>query len=133
MLATQQKLQTPSPEKAGKGLKAALNILDKWGCSPEQAWSILGMKRSTFYKYREGGDRPQLTGDQLERISYILNIHAALRVVFDNPENVYGFMSMENNNPYFNGRSPLDIIATGNFGALYETARRIDALRGAGL
>ena len=91
------------------------------------------MKRSTFYKYREGGDRPQLTGDQLERISYILNIHAALRVLFDNPENVYGFMSMENHNPYFNGRSPLDIIATGNFGALYETARRIDALRGAGL
>jgi hypothetical protein len=133
MLAAQQKLQTPSPEKAGRGLKAALNILDKWGCSAEQAWNILGMKRSTFYKYREGGDRPQLTGDQLERISYILNMHAALRVVFDNPENVYGFMSMENHNPYFNGRSPLDLIATGNFGALYETARRIDALRGAGL
>ena len=91
------------------------------------------MKKSTYYKNRESVDTARLSGDQVERISYILNIHAALRIVFDNPENVYGFMSMPNNNSYFNGRTPLTVISTGNFGALYETFKRVDALRGGGL
>jgi len=122
-----------TPEAGTRGLKAVFNILDKWGCSPEQEWNILGMKKSTYYKNREAVDKARLSGDQLERISYILNMHAALRVVFDNSENVYGFMSMNNNNPYFNGRAPLDIISTGKFGSLYEVFKRVDALRGGGL
>lgn len=132
-LAAQQTMDTLSPAMTAKGLQVALNILDKWGCAPEQEWNILGMKRSTYYRYREGGGKPRLSRDQVERISYILNIHAALRVVFDNPENIYGFMSMANNNPFFNGRTALAVISTGNFGALYEVFKRIDALRGGGL
>ncbi|MES2354892.1 MAG: MbcA/ParS/Xre antitoxin family protein [Pseudomonadota bacterium] len=116
-----------------RGLKAVFKILDKWGCSLEQQCHILSMKKSTFYKNREAVQSARLTNDQLERISYVLNMHAALRTVFDNPANVYSFMSLKNNNPYFNGRAPLDIISTGNFGALYETFKRVDALRGGGL
>ena len=115
------------------GLKAALTILDKWGCTPEQEWSILGMKKSSYYKNRENTESVRLSSDQLERVSYILNMHAALRVTFDNPENLYGFIGMKNSNPYFNGASPLDIIGRGSFGALYETFKRVDALRGAGM
>ena len=132
-LAAQKPIVFPSQDVVSRGLQAALNILDKWGCSPEQAWNILGMKRSTYYRYREAGVKPRLSRDQAERISYILNIHAALRIVFDNPDNVYGFMSMDNNNPYFNGRSPLSIISSGNFGSLYEVFKRVDSLRGGGL
>ncbi len=39
-----------------------------------------------------------------------LNIHQALRIVFENPANQYGFMKMKNHNPYFSGRSPLEVI-----------------------
>jgi uncharacterized protein (DUF2384 family) len=124
---------TISSNAAVKGLRAAFNILDKWGCRPEQACRILGMKKSTYYKNRESAGTARLTNDQIERISYILNMHGALRSVFDNPENVYGFMSMSNQNPYFNGSAPLDLISTGQFGALYETFRRVDTLRGGGL
>lgn len=120
----------PSQQAAATGLKTAFTILDKWGCTPQQQWSILGMKKSTYYKCRESVAQARLSADQLERISYVLNMHAAMRTVFDNPENVYGFMGMANHNPFFNGCSPLDIIGSGNFGALYETFKRIDALRG---
>jgi hypothetical protein len=54
-----------------------------------------------------------------------------LRLVFDNPDNVYGFVSMANDNEFFNGRSPLAIMAQGDMISLYETFRRIDMLRGA--
>lgn len=115
---------------ATAGLKAAFNILDRWGCTPEQAQKILSVSRAAYYRYRSDPAKATLTHDQLERLSYLVNIHGHLRVIFDNPENVYGFMSMENHNPYFNGKTPLDIISTGQFGALYETHKRIDALRG---
>jgi hypothetical protein len=71
-----------------------------------------------------------LDRDQLTRISFVLNIHAALRVIFDNPDNVYGFMRMANHNEFFNGRSPLEVMSTGDMVAVYEAFRRIDALRG---
>lgn len=44
-----------------------------------------------------------LDDDQLARISLVLNIHASLRTIFDNPDNVYGFPSMNNHNPFFDG------------------------------
>lgn len=115
----------------GAGLKVAFNILDKWGCSPEQEQAILALKRSSYYTYRDNPNTARLSQDQIERISHVLNMHAALRLVFDNPENVYGFMAMPNHNAYFNGKTPLELIATGSFGALYEVSRRINALRGA--
>lgn len=115
------------------GLRAALRILDKWHASSEQACRILRISRSTYTRARQADDAWSigLDLDQMHRISFVLNIHAALRTVFDNPDNVYGFPSMENRNAFFNGRKPLDIMAQGDFISLYETFRRIDALRGA--
>lgn len=115
---------------ATAGLKAAFNILNKWGCTQEQAMSILRLPKATYYKYLNNPEAARLNDDQVERLSYLVNIHAHLRLLFENPENQYGFMSMKNNNPFFNGRSPLEIIATGSFAALYETHKRIDSLRG---
>lgn len=116
---------------AAAGLKAAVRILDKWRASGEQGEAILRVSHSTYARARRGDlDEIKLDSDQLTRISYLLNIHAALRMIFDNPENLYGFVNLVNHNPYFNGRTPLDIMGSGDFAALYETFKRIDSLRG---
>lgn len=121
----------PQPARLGPaGFKAALNILQKWGCNATQQQAILGLPKATYYKYRQKPEAAQLGSDQLERISYLLNIHASLSTLFENPENRYGFMAMNNHNPYFNGKSPLELISSGSFGALYETFKRVDAMRG---
>lgn len=116
---------------AAVGLKAAVRILDKWRASGEQGEAILRVSHSTYARARRGDIAEiKLDSDQLTRISYLLNIHAALRMIFDNPENLYGFVNMINHNPYFNGRTPLEIMGSGDFAALYETFKRIDSLRG---
>ncbi|EHJ91573.1 antitoxin Xre-like helix-turn-helix domain-containing protein [Vreelandella boliviensis] len=116
---------------AAAGLKAAVRILDKWRASGEQGEAILRVSHSTYARARrEDLVEIKLDSDQLTRISYLLNIHAALRMIFDNPENLYGFVNLVNHNPYFNGRTPLEIIGSGDFAALYETFKRIDSLRG---
>lgn len=117
---------------AAAGLKAAVRILDKWRASGEQGEAILRVSHSTYARARRGDlVEIKLDSDQLTRISYLLNIHAALRMIFDNPENLYGFVNLVNHNPYFNGRTPLEIMGSGDFAALYETFKRIDSLRGA--
>lgn len=116
---------------AAAGLKAAVRILDKWRASGEQGEAVLRVSHSTYARARRGDIAEiKLDSDQLTRISYLLNIHAALRMIFDNPENLYGFVNMINHNPYFNGRTPLEIMGSGDFAALYETFKRIDSLRG---
>ncbi|MCE0963490.1 hypothetical protein LU666_30460, partial [Pseudomonas putida] len=66
--------------------------------------------------------------DQQQRISLVLNIHASLRAVFANQENVQGFPLLENANDFFEGRSPLEVMAQGDMISLYETYRRIEHL-----
>ncbi|WP_426143599.1 hypothetical protein [Pseudomonas sp. DWP3-1-2] len=114
------------------GLRAAVAILEKWQASGEQTCRILRISRSTYVRANQHDSAwaVSLDADQMHRISLVLNIHAALRLVFDNPDNVYGFASMANHNEFFNGRSPLEIMAQGDMISLYETFRRIDALRG---
>lgn len=114
------------------GLRTAVAILDKWGATGEEGEAILRVSHSTYAraKRKDGLASINLDRDQLTRVSFVLNIHAALRTVFDNPENLYGFMRMPNDNAFFLGRSPLEVMGSGDIVAVYETFRRIDVLRG---
>ncbi|UYG06846.1 hypothetical protein [Halomonas sp. M4R1S46] len=121
-----------NPALARVGLKTAVLILEKWGAANEQGSAILGIDLDTYVRVAEQdvvGDIC-LEEEQLTRISMILNLHATLRVVFDNPHNCYGFMGMANHNGFFNGRSPLEVMAQGDFRSLDETYRRILAMPG---
>lgn len=99
---------------AEAGLKAALAILEKWQARLEQQQRILALPAET-----------PLSEQQVERISYVLNIHARLRTVFDNPRNQSDFMSMPNGHPPFDGHPPLDYISSGNLLALRKTWEHI--------
>jgi len=114
------------------GLRTAVAILDKWGATGEQGEAILRVSHSTYAraKRKDGLTSISLDRDQLTRVSFVLNIHAALRTIFDNPDNLYGFMRMPNDNAFFLGRSPLEVMGSGDIVAVYETFRRIDVLRG---
>ncbi len=121
-----------SPDKKLKhaiGLRTAVKILERWKASPNQVQRVLRISRATLHRIKAGSDVSRLDCDQLDRISMVLNIHATMRTVFENPANVYGFMGFKNGNEFFNGRSPLDIIAQGNMMAFIEAYRRIDGMR----
>ncbi len=120
----------PNANTCAIGLKTVLLILDRWHMSTDQQMQVLQLSRSAYYKHKKDPQGASLNRDQLLRISYLLNIHAALRTLFDNPENQQGFMAMPNQHAFFNGATPLQLIGTGDFGALYEVHKHIDGLRG---
>ena len=115
-------------EKHMIGLRTAITILTGWKASPDQIQKILGISRHALDRANAGNPPPKLDGEQVERISIVLNIHAALRTLFENPANVYGFMARPNGNEFFDGRAPLDVIAQGSMQDLVETHRRIEGL-----
>lgn len=112
------------------GLKVAMNILNKWNCSEQEKMSLLGVSRSTLHKYQNNPFSARVSQDLLERVSYLLNIHSSLKILFENDENVYGFVRMPNSNYYFNGATPMDIMSKGAVGSLYEVHNQINTLRG---
>lgn len=114
------------------GFKTVNNIFDQWGVDLSQRLAMLRLARSTYYKYLQQPESIKLDSDQLTRISYILNMYSALRILFNNQDNVNGFVKMPNHNPFFNGRTPLEIMGTGVMSDMYETFKRIDGMRGAG-
>lgn len=126
------KAQALDENKRAIGLRAAINILDKWGASVTQASSVLRISASTYalvQSKEDTGWSVSFDADVIQRISLILNIHSALRSIFDNPDNVYGFVGMKNDNHFFNGRSPLEVIVQGDLVSLYEVFKCIDSLR----
>ncbi len=129
------KTQTLSKNHCVIGLCTAINILDKWGASTKQACSVLGISLKTYTHAKSAEDAKwavNLDIDVIQRVSLILNIHSALCLIFDNPDNVYGFVGMKNDNEFFNDRAPLEIMAQGDFVSLYETFNRIESLCTAG-
>jgi hypothetical protein len=115
-----------TPAEIAIGVKAAFEILDRWGCSTEQQRAILQLSGSSYVSLRSNPNSEQLSAGQVERISYVLNIHSGLRRIFTNQANVYRYMSMHNNNPPFAGRSPLDLVSTGQLDALDEVCRHVN-------
>ncbi|TAL64356.1 MAG: DUF2384 domain-containing protein [Legionella sp.] len=117
-------------EQMQTAFKVVLNIFDKWHCTTEEALTLLGLKRSTWFKYKSMPDKASFSHDLKERISYILNIHAALRILFSHPDSVYGWVRKSNHAPFFNGRSAMDIMLQGRVVDLWAVASRLNAERG---
>lgn len=119
-----------STELSVAGFKAADKILASWGCTTQKIQKILKVSKSSYFKFKSHPNLAKLSDDQLERVNYLLNIHQSLRMVFSNPANISGFMGSVNNNDFFAGRVPLNIISSGRFGDLYEVAQRLSSLQG---
>ncbi|WP_036832268.1 MbcA/ParS/Xre antitoxin family protein [Photobacterium sanctipauli] len=112
-------------------LPVVFNILDKWSCTQAQQMALLGMSsRSTLNKYRSHPETAKVSKDLLERMSYILNIHKCLRIMFSAEESVYNWVQKPNSHPFFAGRSAMDIMCQGKVVDLYQVASRLNAWRG---
>lgn len=118
-----------TPEMRAAALKTAFTILDKWDCTVDEKICLLGLKRSTYFKYLKSSDI-NLDVNLLERVSYILNIHAALRILLSDPQSVYAWVKKPNAAPLFNNKSALDKMLSGLVSDLSDVSRYLNAQRG---
>lgn len=122
---------TATPQQEISALRVALRILEQWQCNPTEKAVLLGTSVSTVYALAEAAERRKhLDKGLVERVSYILNIHAALRVLFALPESIYGWVRKTNDHPFFAGRSAMEVMLQGRVADLYEVSQRLQAARG---
>jgi hypothetical protein len=120
--------------QAGAGLRTFTRVVGKWNLPASDAMALLGLEsRSTYYELlkraRESREVKGLSRDQLDRLSYLLGIYAAVRVIFPHSEESRNeWVSRANTAPLFGGRSPLEIMRSGMIG-LYQTFAHLVAAR----
>lgn len=114
-----------------KALPVVFRILEKWCCNTDEQLRLLGISsRSTLNKYKESKGGIRLSVDIQERMSYILNIHKCLRILFSADDSIYGWVRKPNSHPFFAGRSAMDVMNGGRVADLYEVATRLQSWRG---
>jgi uncharacterized protein (DUF2384 family) len=108
-------------------LETFFAVAEKWRLSTDEQIALLGSPaRSTFFKWKkEGGSLP---ADTKERISHLLNIWKALRILFTQDER--GEAWVREKNRYFDGASAMDVMLEGISGII-RVRRYLDAQRGA--
>lgn len=117
-----------SQQALSQGLLVANRIAVRWGCSPKQRSSIFAIRESDLRVLKQENYHFPISETQAVRISFVLNIHASLRTIFLNNENVYGYISMHNHNHFFGGCTPLSIIETGKLEDIEKVATHIIGL-----
>ena len=115
---------------SGPGLRAFFGITEQWDVTAKGQRILLGSPaESTFHNWKTG-KHGTLSYDQLERISLVLGIHKALRLLFADDKNGKTWLHSPNDEPMFGGKPPLDRMQAGSIDDLYRVRRYLDAWRG---
>lgn len=109
-------------------LKAFFNIMARWKVRDEDARILLGdVSNGPFYEMKRHPDRV-LETDRLMRISYLVGIFKALRILHAEPL-ADEWVHLPNANPVFAGQTPLTYMIRGGLPAMQTVRRLLDARR----
>jgi hypothetical protein len=116
---------------ATAALQGFFNITERWGLTARQQRTLLGEPaESTFFKWKSTKSAKRLDAGTLERISYILGIHKALRILLPTERAAYEWPKRPNDAPLFHGQTALSRMLVGRVADLYEVRRFLDGERG---
>ena len=116
---------------SGTALRAFFKIAELWQLSNEEQMTLLGVTTpSTFFKWKKDVDAVKLPKDTLERISYVLGIWKALRILIPDEAQALAWVKRPNDNPLFAGAPPIARMTRGRILDLADVRRLLDARRG---
>lgn len=120
----------PSPvtdEEASAMFRAALNLFALWNVADSDAATLLDLPPRTFARWK-AGTTGRIGRDQKARLSNLMGIHKALRIIFREPERSYAWVRLPN--AAFGGRTALDVMLGGELTDLMRVRHYLDAERG---
>lgn len=108
--------------------RAAIRLFERWGITDLQATVLLGELTPRTYTRWKAGNIGRLSRDLKTRLSNLMGIHKALRIIFNDDRRVYGWVSRSNE--AFGGRSALEVMLDGELTDLMRVRQYLDAERG---
>lgn len=130
-------VQTSAPEfspdpitdaEAAAMFRAAVNLFRLWKLSDEQAATLLDLPLTTYRRWK-AGTLGRIGRDGKARLSNLMGIHKALRIIFAEPQRGYDWVKAPN--AAFSGKSALAVMLGGELSDLMRVRRYLDAERGA--
>ena len=109
------------------GVKAVINLFHKWQLSDTEACILLGGISSSTYNRWKRGEIGKIKRDLRARLSILLGIHKALRIIFTESERCYRWVKKDND--VYGGLSALDIMKQGNLTDLLRVRQYLDSVR----
>lgn len=106
--------------------RAVLNLFGKWDLTDEQAAILLDMPVRTYRRWKAEGPG-RLSRDGRARLSNLLGIHKALRIIFT--EAARGYAWIKAANAAFDGARAIDVMLGGELTDLMRVRRYLDAER----
>ncbi|KGO99725.1 MbcA/ParS/Xre antitoxin family protein [Novilysobacter defluvii] len=108
--------------------RTVTSLFDKWGLEGEQQAQLLGMPGNgpeACAEYRAGQQALPDEPETLDRVGYLLGIHAGLRLLFPEDEAIrFGWVKMRNQS--LDGRTPLDVMLSEGLVGVARVARLVD-------
>lgn len=121
----------PAPitdEEAAAMFRAAVNLFSLWDITDEEAATLLDMPVRSYRRWK-AGEPGRINRDCRARLSNVMGIHKALRIIFREPRSAYDWIKKPNF--AFAEHSALDIMLGGELTDLMRVRRYLDAERGA--
>ena len=122
---------TPDPDLAAEQAamqRAVLALFQRWQITDAEAAVLLGgLSPRSLHRWRKG-ELGRLSRDLSDRLSMILGIHKALRLVFSDPQRGYDWVKKPNAD--FSGASALNLMLRGGIADLMRIRAYLDSLRG---
>jgi hypothetical protein len=113
--------------EAGAMFRACVNLFHRWGVSDAEAAILLDTAPRTFSRWK-AGRLGALGRDQKARLSNLMGIHKALRIIFRDPERIYNWVKKPSR--AFGTKSALEIMLGGELTDIMRVRRYLDAERG---
>jgi Protein of unknown function (DUF2384) len=121
---------TPTPvtdDEAAAMFRAVVNLFHLWSVTDEQAAILLDLPVRSYRRWK-AGEIGRINRDTKARLSNLMGIHKALRVIFREPRRGYAWIQMPNT--AFAGKSALAVMLGGELTDLMRVRRYLDSERG---
>ena len=118
-----QKLSSP-------GFQIFLNIAQLWKLSVNEQINLLGLNSNYKYYNWKKDPNPILPSETIIRISYILGIYKALKILLPNNSAANEWVKCPNSEPLFKGKTALRIMMSGDINDLAFIRKYLDSQRG---
>jgi hypothetical protein len=132
-----EQVQTPQPiiapssiitdEEAAAMFRATVNLFGLWRVTDRQAAVLLDLPVRSYARWKAGATA-RWTRDLKARLSNLMGIHKALRIIFHEPQRGYDWIRAPNR--ILGDRSALDVMLDGDLTDLMRVRRYLDAERG---
>ncbi len=116
-----------SDPEAAAMFRAAVNLFRLWRLTDEQAAMLLDLPARSYGRWK-AGQIGRISRDGKARLSNLMGIHKALRIIFREPQRGYDWIQAAN--AVFAGRSALQVMLGGELTDLMRVRRYLDDERG---